>query len=82
MILDEVLDRLYDSEINSASPASFDNGIDVKLGDEMNGFRAEANVATASEAAAWLDVEARRVFPRSKYAAGKDVIGSQGNGGG
>ena len=82
MTLDEVLDKLYDSEINFSISCFWDNGIDVKLGDEMNGFRAETNVATSAEAAAWLDAQARRFYPQSKYAIGREPIGSGGNGAG
>ena len=82
MRLDEVLDALYASELNFSISCFWDAGIDVKLGDAMNGFDAEANVATAAEAAAWLDDKARQFFPRSKYATGKDPIGTAGNGAG
>ena len=75
MTLDEVIDELYDSEINFHISCFWDNGIDVKLGDEMNAFVAETNVATSAEAAAWLDAQARRFYPRSKYATGKNPIG-------
>jgi hypothetical protein len=72
MTLGEVLDRLYDSEINFEISAFWDNGIDVKLGDEMNGYAAESSVRTSEEAAAWLDEQARSHFPKSKYARGFD----------
>lgn len=68
--LDEVLDRLYESEINFSISCFWDNNIDVKLGDEMNGFAAESNVKSAAEAAEWLDREARRLYPDSTYAHG------------
>jgi hypothetical protein len=42
--LEEVLDRLYASEINLSISCFWDNDIDVKLGDEMNGFASIANV--------------------------------------
>ena len=80
MSLEEVLDRLYDSEINFSISCFWDNGIAVKLGDETNGSAAEHNVRTAAEAATWLDETARCVYPRSKYATGRDPIGAEGNG--
>ena len=55
--------RLYDSEINFSLTCFWDGGFDVKLGDTMNGFRAETNVQTYVEALAWLDQEARRQSP-------------------
>lgn len=66
MTLNEVLDTLYDSEINFSAFCFWDNGIDVKLGDEMNDFSAEVNVRTASEAAAWLDGTAASCLSKVK----------------
>lgn len=64
-----ILQRLHDSEINaSISMSSFYDGAwTVKLGDEMNGFRAEAVVASEAAAEAWLDAKARELFPESIY---------------
>jgi hypothetical protein len=36
-----IMQRLYDSEINATMSSFWDDGFYVKLGDEMNGFRAE-----------------------------------------
>lgn len=80
MTLDEVLDKLYNSEINWHISSFWDNGFDVKLGDEMNGFDAETNVATSTEAAAWLDEQARKWYQRSKYATRKDPPSESENG--
>lgn len=80
MTLGELLDKLYDSEINCSISSLWDNGIDVRLGDEMNGFKAQANVATSAEAAQWLDEQARKWFPKSKYATGVDPTSESGNG--
>jgi len=78
--LEQVLDALYDSELNFSIASFWDNGLDVKLGDEMNGWDAEGSVQTAAEAAEWLDRKARAIYPKSKYATGKDRIGESGNG--
>ena len=78
--LDEVLDHLYDSEINFSVSCLWDNGIDVKLGDELNGLKAQGLVRTSAEAAEWLDAHARKHYPRSKYATGHDPLGTEGNG--
>jgi hypothetical protein len=75
-LLDTVLDELYASEINVSISWLWDAGIDVKLGHEMTGFDAETNVQTSAQAAQWLDEQARRLYPQSKYA------GSHGNGAG
>jgi hypothetical protein len=43
------LQKIYDSEINVSFSWLWDGGIDVKLGDEMNGFVA-ASVVTSKPA--------------------------------
>ncbi len=50
MELGTVIDALYASEINCSIASFWDGGIVVKLGDVMNGFRAERECATAAEA--------------------------------
>ena len=72
LTLKEVLDRLYDSEINYSVTVEWTNEILVRLGDEMNGWDAETFVRTSAEAAEWLDREARRLHPESKYSTGFD----------
>ena len=64
--------RLYESEINCSVTTFWSAGIDVKLDDEMNGFVAEKECKTASEAAEFLDRAAREKFPDSSYALGKE----------
>ena len=71
MELGSVIDALYASEINCSLSTFWDGGIEVKLGDEMNGFVAEKNVKTTAQAAAWLDSAAREHYPESTYALGK-----------
>jgi len=39
-----ILQRLYDSEINVCIQWLWDGGIDVKLGDDMNGYEATESV--------------------------------------
>lgn len=70
MDIELVMNRLYQSEINCAISSFWDNGWDVRLGDEMNGFRAEGNFRTLDEAADFLDLEARKHFPESVYVLG------------
>lgn len=67
---DEMIQRLYDSEINFSISVFWDGGIDVKLGDAMNGFSAETQVRTWNEAMIWLDSAARMTYPTSLYATG------------
>jgi hypothetical protein len=52
--LAEVPQRLYDSEINFVIATFWDCGYRVRLGDDLNGYRAEGEVRTYVEALAWL----------------------------
>ncbi len=61
------LQRIYDSEINVSISWLWDGGIDVKLGDEMNGYDAEASLLTVPEILPWLQVQIRKHYPTSKY---------------
>ncbi len=72
MQLGETIDKLYKSEINCSVSTFWDGGINVKLGDEMNGFVAEDTVGTSEEAAVFLDKAAREHFPDSVYVLGED----------
>lgn len=63
--------RLYKSEINFQISCFWDGGFDVKLGDTMNGWKAEANIYTYDEALQWLDQQARQSYPDSQYATGQ-----------
>jgi hypothetical protein len=71
MDIETVMKRLYESEINCSIGSFWDNGWDVKLGDEMNGFVAEGNFHTLDEAADFLDREARKHFAESVYSLGR-----------
>jgi len=71
MELGTVIDALYASEINCSITSFWDGGIVVKLGDVMNGFKAERECATAAEAAEFLDHAAREHYPESCYTLGK-----------
>jgi hypothetical protein len=72
MELGATIEALYESEINCSVTTFWSAGIDVKLDDEMNGFVAEKECKTASEAAEFLDRAAREKFPDSSYALGKE----------
>lgn len=63
-----ILQRLHDSEINASIASFFDGAWTVKLGDEMNGFRAEEVVASETAGLSWLDDKARELYPLSAYA--------------
>lgn len=68
MNLTEVLKALYASEINAGVQTFYDSGWDVWIGDVANGIRSRASCNTADVAAAWLDQEARKRYPKSEYA--------------
>jgi hypothetical protein len=63
-----IFQRLYDSEIDFEVASFYDAGIDVRLGDAINGFVAEGKVETWAEAEAWLRDQALAHFPDSKFA--------------
>jgi hypothetical protein len=63
MNLEDVLQDLYDSEINVAISWLWDGGIDIGLGDELNGYVADGQVRTVAEAAAWLRDHACPALP-------------------
>jgi hypothetical protein len=49
VMLEDELQRIYDSEINVRISWLWDGGIDVRLGDEMNGYLAEENVSSTGD---------------------------------
>jgi len=65
--LSNELQKIYDSEINVRISWLWDCGIDVWLGDEVNGYVAEETVA-ASEIASWLQEAIAHFYPTSTSA--------------
>jgi DNA-directed RNA polymerase subunit RPC12/RpoP len=59
--------KIYDSEINVSISWLWDGGIDIRLGDEMNGFVAEQNVASVAEIVPWLQEAIARFHPMASY---------------
>jgi hypothetical protein len=76
--VEAILDDLYASEINVEISWLWDGGIDVKvgrrrginvkLGDPLNGYDAKGKVKTMAEAAAWLRDQACQHYPDSEFA--------------
>ncbi len=71
--LDNLLDviaALYASEINCSVASFWDAGWTVRLGDEMNGFAAQATFGPEEldRVASWLTAEACRHYPQSQFA--------------
>lgn len=72
--MSDILQRLYDSEINAGIMTFWDCGFVAGLGDILNGFKEHRNCATLAEAEAFLDEAARRHYPDSKYARGAQAF--------
>jgi hypothetical protein len=71
--LAEELQKIYDSEINVRISWLWDGGIDVWLGDDMNGYVAEDKVASVAEIIPWLQEAIAHFYPSSTYASGLSV---------
>lgn len=64
-----LMQALYDSEINVEISSVWDGGFDVKIGDTLNGFVAEAtNVRRWAEVETWLAAKAVEHYPDSAFA--------------
>src|ERR1700693_4561929 len=66
------LQRIYDSEINVEIGWLWDGGIDVRLGDKMNGYLAEENVRAVAEILPWRQEAIAHFYPDSEYARSLD----------
>src|SRR3954462_6295022 len=62
------LQKIYDSEINIRISWLWDGGIDVWLGDEMNGYVAQEGLSSAAEILSWLQEAIAHFYPGSTYA--------------
>src|SRR5215831_13783322 len=62
------LQRIYDSEINVSISWLWDGGIQVRLGDEVNGFLAEETFALVEGILPWLQQAIAHFYPASTYA--------------
>jgi hypothetical protein len=63
--------QLYESEINFSVSCFWDGGFDVKLGDQLNGFAAEAHLDSWDEVEPWLQSKAQLYYPESGFAKSK-----------
>jgi hypothetical protein len=63
-----VFQDLYHSEINFSVSTFWDGGFDVRLGDEMSGFKASATIDRWGQIEPWLTAEAIKAFPKSIFA--------------
>src|ERR1700704_287932 len=71
-MLEDELHRIYDSEINVRISWLWDGGIDIRLGDEVNGYLAEENVASTGDIVLWLQESIAHFYPHSTYAKSLD----------
>jgi len=66
--LEEIPISLYASAINVSISWVWDGDIELKLGDRLNGYRAEGRVGTVTEIAEWLRDQAIKHYPSSEFA--------------
>src|SRR5690242_5699559 len=59
--------RCYDSEINVRISWVWDGGIDVWIGDDVNGYVAQEGVPAAVEILPWLQEAIAHFYPGSTY---------------
>jgi hypothetical protein len=70
LTLEQVLGRMYASEINASISNFWDAGWDIWLGDSVNGWREKTAVETPAEIAPALHAMILKHFPDSAYARG------------
>jgi len=68
----EILQRMYDSEINFRISTFWDSGFYWQLGDESNGFKAEGNTFTFGEAVESLELAAHQHYQESSFHLGRE----------
>jgi len=61
--LEQVMNVLYENEINCRIQSFWDGGWDVFLGDKQNGYKVQATIDTLQEAADWLIEQAAIYHP-------------------
>jgi len=64
---DDVLTRLYNSEINGCVAEAAGGNYLVALGDDHNGFDAEGRAESWDGALRWLEQQARVCYPQSVF---------------
>jgi hypothetical protein len=64
----DILQQLYDSEINFSLSCFWDGGFDTVLGDRINGIKSEITADTIAEALEWLKQKAIEFYPYSEFA--------------
>jgi hypothetical protein len=72
--VEAILNDLHVSKVKASISLSCDGRVDVKLGDPLNGYDAEAKVDTLAEAAEWLRNKALMHYPRTEFS--RKYVGS------
>lgn len=67
------LQKIYDSEINIRISWLWDGGIDVWIGDDLNGYLAQDTVASVAEIIPWFQEAMAHFYPGSTYAKSLDL---------
>jgi hypothetical protein len=66
-VLEEELQKIYDSEINVEISWFWDSGVAINLGDPMNGYVAQTEVKTMADVIPWLKRAIAKHCPDSTY---------------
>ena len=72
MNLAHELQKIYDSEINIRISWFWDGGIDVWIGDDLNGYLAQETVTCVADVVPWLQEAIAHFYPNSTYAMSLD----------
>jgi hypothetical protein len=62
------LQKIYDSEINVRIGWFWDCGVEIRVGDDMNGYLAEETASVVAEIVPWLQEAIAHFYPGSSYA--------------
>lgn len=63
---------MYDSEINVRISWLWDGGIDVWIGDDLNGYVAQETVTSVVDVGPWFQEAIAHFYPNSTYAKSLD----------
>lgn len=63
-----LIKSLYESEINVTISWFWDGGFEIKIGDEMNGFKSTFTTNDLSVLEQHLEMKAKELYPESKFA--------------
>lgn len=74
MSLEEELQKMYDAEINIEISWLFDGGINLKLGDELNGYVKAGYCNKVAEIVPWFQAAIAECFPDSDYCRNNRVL--------